>query len=226
MNPGILAVGFDLDYTLWDQDAFAGTFFCGIARELGGRLGCGHDRVERALRSALARLTMGHPHLFDEALRGLGVEDARLVAELVERFHRHRPPLHPYPGVRASLASLRNRGLRLFLVTDGVSETQRYKVEALGLRDWFEERVYTGDFPRILRKPSTFPFLLACRRMGLRPSQCAFVGDNPLADFEGPMALGMLTIGVATGPFAGQPVPPGQVPHRRIRRLEELGALL
>ena len=66
----------------------------------------------------------------------------------------------------------------------------------------------------------------ACRRLGLRPRQCAFVGDNPLCDFEGPMRLGMLTIGVATGPFAGRPVPPGHAPELRLGSLEDLGGLL
>jgi FMN phosphatase YigB (HAD superfamily) len=99
-------------------------------------------------------------------------------------------------------------------------------VEALGLRTLFDELVFTGDFPRILQKPSPFPFLLACRRLGLRPSQCAFVGDNPLCDFEGPMRLGMLTIGVSTGPFAARAVPPGQAPERRIPGLAALGDLL
>jgi putative hydrolase of the HAD superfamily len=225
-QPSLLAVGFDLDYTLWDQGHFAESFFGSIAWELGGRLGCRGDRVERVLRSTLAQLTMGHPRVFDEALRRMGVEDPGLVAELVDRYHRHRPPVRLYPGARRALQRLRDRGYRLFLVTDGMSDTQRYKVEALGLRPCFDELVFTGDLPPILHKPSPFPFLLACRRMGLQPRQCAFVGDNPLCDFEGPMRLGMLTVGVPTGPFAARPVPPGQAPDRRIEGLEDLGAFL
>jgi putative hydrolase of the HAD superfamily len=219
-------VGFDLDYTLWDQGHFTASFFGSIAWELGGRLGCSGSRVERVLAETMARLTMGHPRVFDEALRRMGVEDPGLVAELVDRFHRHRPPLRPYPGALAALRRLRDKGYRLFLVTDGMSDTQRYKVEALGLRPCFDELVFTGDFPRILQKPSPFPFLLACRRLGLGPRQCAYVGDNPLCDFEGPMRLGMMTIGVATGPFANRPVPPGQHPERAVAGLEDLGGIL
>ncbi len=226
MSATLLAVGFDLDYTLWDHGDFAASFFGAIACELGGRLGCSGRRVECVLADTLARLTLGHPRLFDEALLRMGVEDPGLVAELVERYHRHRPPLRPYPGALDELRRLRNRGYRTFLVTDGLSDTQRYKVEALGLRPWFDELVFTGDFPRILHKPSPFPFLLACRRLGVRPRQCAYVGDNPLCDFEGPMRLGMLTIGVPTGPFAGRPSPPGHPPERLVAGLGELGGLL
>jgi putative hydrolase of the HAD superfamily len=148
------------------------------------------------------------------------------VAELVDRFHRHRPPMRLYPGARTALEGLRDQGYRLFMVTDGLSDTQRYKVDALGIRPCFDEFVFTGDFPGILRKPSPFPFLLACRRLGIRPRQCAFVGDNPRVDFEGPMRLGMTTIGVSTGPFAAQPVPPGQAPAWRIRDFRDLGGIL
>ena len=226
MSPTLLAVGFDLDYTLWDQGHFATSFFGAIAWELGGRLGCKGDRVERVLHETLDRLTLAHPRIFDEALARMGVEDPALVAELVDRYHRHRPPVRLYPGARSALQRLRERGYRLFLVTDGMSDTQRYKVEALGLRPCFDELVFTGDFPPILRKPSPFPFLLACRRLGIAPRQCAFVGDNPRTDFEGPTRLGMLTIGVATGPFASASIPPGLAPSRRIGRFDDLGGLL
>ena len=226
MSGTLLAVGFDLDYTLWDQGTFAESFFGSIAWELGGRLGCKGERVERVLQETLAQLTMAHPHVFDEALRRMGVDDPGLVAELVERFHRHRPPLCPYPGARGALERLLDRGYRLFLVTDGVSATQRYKVAALGLEPCFHALVFTGDFPLILQKPSPFPFLLACRKLGLRPRQCAFVGDNPLADFEGPQRLGMLTIGVRTGPYANQLAPKGPAPDFRIHAFEDLAGIL
>jgi len=219
----LLAVGFDLDYTLWDQEYFAESFYGSIAWELGGRLGCKGETVRRILHETLQKLTMAHPGIFDEALRRMGVDDPALV---VERFHLHRPPLRLYPGARGALKWLRGRGYRLFLVTDGLSETQRYKVDALDLRPAFDELVFTGDFPRILQKPSPFPFLLACRKLGIQPRQCAYVGDNPLCDFEGPMRLGMLTIGVSTGPFSGKPVPPGVAPNLAIGGLEELGVIL
>ncbi len=226
MADELLAVGFDLDYTLWDQGRFVLSFLGSIAEELGGRAGCPPDHAERVLRETLGNLGAGHPALFDAALTALGLEDPALVADLVERYHRHRPPMHPYPEAIPVLDRLRSKGTRLFLVTDGRSDTQRYKVEALGLAPWFEERVFTGDFPRLLHKPSPFPFLLACRRLRLRPGQCAFVGDNPLCDFEGPRRLGMLTLGVGTGPYAGLDVPLRRSPHHRVADLSGLGRYL
>ena len=220
------AIGFDLDYTLWDQDAFALSFFDAIALEYGRRLGWGRQQVARACRDALARLTLAHPCLFDHVLHQLGAWDPRLVAELVQRYHQHRPPAEPYPGAERALCQLRQAGFRLFLVTDGHGPTQRHKVAALGLGRHFDPMVFTGDFPEQRRKPDPFPFRLACARMGLGPERCAYVGDNPACDFQGPLGLGMLTIGVSTGPFAGMAVPPEQAPQLRVAGLDELAGLL
>lgn len=220
------AVGFDLDYTLWDQGPFAGSFFDDIAAELGGRLGFRAETVARAFHDALERLTLHHPRLFDEALLALGARDPELVAELVDRYHRHRPPAAAYPGTEETLEHLAGSGYALFLVTDGHSASQRHKVEALGLGPRFAHMVFTGDLPPHLHKPSPIPFLLACGRLGVEPARCAYVGDDPLCDFQGPRRLGMLTIGVSTGPFAGQGVPLDQAPHLVIDALPDLKGLL
>jgi putative hydrolase of the HAD superfamily len=220
------AVGFDLDYTLWDQDAFARSFFAAIAADFGRRLGWGSKQVLRACQDALERLTPAHPRLFDHVLHQLGAWDPRLVAELVQRYHRHRPAAEPYPGAPGLLRRLRAAGFKLFLVTDGHGPTQRHKVEALGLGPCFDQMVFTGDFAERLHKPSPFPFQLACGRLGLAPDRCVYVGDNPACDFQGPKSLGMLTIGVATGPFAGMAAAPEQAPHLRVDALEELAGLL
>lgn len=220
------AVGFDLDYTLWDQDAFARSFFAVIAADFGRRLGWGSKQVLRAGQDALERLTPAHPRLFDHVLHQLGAWDPRLVAELVQRYHRHRPAAEPYPGAPGLLRRLRAAGFKLFLVTDGYGPTQRHKVEALGLGPCFDQMVFTGDFAERLHKPSPFPFQLACGRLGLAPDRCVYVGDNPACDFQGPKSLGMLTIGVATGPFAGMVAAPEQAPHLRVDALEELAGLL
>ena len=223
---GFDAVGFDLDYTLWDQDAFARSFFAAIAPEWGRRLGWGCGQVLGACHGALERLTLAHPYLFDHILHRLGAWDPRLVAELVRCYRDHRPAAEPYPGVPEVLRRLRAAGLRLFLVTDGHGPAQRHKVQALGLGPLFDQMVFTGDFAGNLHKPSPFPFQLACGRLGLAPARCAYVGDNPACDVAGPRSLGMLTIGVATGPFARLAGPQAPAPHLRVDALEAVTDLL
>jgi putative hydrolase of the HAD superfamily len=222
----LAAVGFDLDFTLWDQDAFARSFFASVAGELGRRLGLGRHQVEAACAAALERLTLAHPRLFDQVLHQLGAWDPRLVDELVLRYRRHRPPAQPYPGAVATLAWLREAGLRLFLVTDGQPGSQRHKVTALGLGHWFDVRVFTGELPPGQQKPSPDPFRIACAHLALAPEHCLYVGDNPGCDFRGPRSLGMGTLGVRTGPFAAAPADPDARPDGWIGSVADLPGLL
>ena len=226
MSRTLLAVGFDLDYTLWDQDDFVRSLIEDLAPEWGSRLACGAEAVRQAFQGALGRLTLAHPRLFDEALRELGAWSPERVAELVRRYHSHRPPAQPYPGAAALLHRLAGRGLPLFLVTDGHSATQRHKVEALGLGSSFQCQVFTGDYPPDGHKPSVLPFLFACGTLGVEPPGCVYVGDNPLCDFQGPRQLGMTTVGVGTGPYAHVVVPPDQAPHLRIEQVRDLEEVL
>jgi putative hydrolase of the HAD superfamily len=218
----IRAVGFDLDYTLWDQAEFFRSFFQELAGSFGRRLGCGPRRFVQAGSEALDQLTPAHGGLFDRQLAQLGVWQPRLVAELVDRFHRHRPPMAPYPGAREALERLRAGGWRLFLVTDGHAPTQRHKVGALGLAPCFDLAVFTGDLPDGWQKPSPEPFRLACEGLGLDPGRCLYVGDHPALDVPGPRRLGMVTAGVATGPFARREPPPHLAPDLRLAALEDL----
>jgi putative hydrolase of the HAD superfamily len=224
MTRAIAAVGFDLDYTLWDQDQFPLSFFAAVAGELAARLQLPRARVEAALRGCLRRLTLHHPRLFGAALDELGATDPALEAELVADYRRHRPPLAPYPGALELLDWLGGQGYQRFLVTDGHGATQRYKVEALGLAARFEAMVFTDELPEA--KPSPAPFLHAADRLGIEPTACAYVGDDPQRDFAGPRRLGFLTFGVATGPFANLPANPDQIPDHRLGTLDDLRGLL
>jgi putative hydrolase of the HAD superfamily len=224
MRPPPLAVGFDLDYTLWDADAYFRSFVEVVAGDLGARLGFGPEVIAWAFLGAHARLAPDHPHLFDEALRELGAWDPDEVADLVHRYRRHRPPARPYPGAVPLLEALAGSGYALFLVTDGHPATQRHKVAALGLAPAFQAMVFTGDFPPEYHKPSCFPFLQACARLGVEPSRCVYVGDHARRDVPGPRRLGMFTAGVPTGPFAAMAAP--EPPQVRLAALAELEAWL
>jgi FMN phosphatase YigB (HAD superfamily) len=56
--------------------------------------------------------------------------------------------------------------------------------------------------------------------------QCVFVGDNPERDVSGPRSLGMLTIGVDTGPFARMQPGEGPRAHLRVGPVADLAQLL
>jgi len=90
------------------------------------------------------------------------------------------------------VASLRTRGLRLALVTNGFAETHREKIVLLQLEDAFDE-VFIADEVGML-KPDPRLFALACERLGVLPAAAAMVGDRYERDIRGAHDVGLFTV--------------------------------
>ena len=222
----ISTVGFDLDNTLYDQSQHFRSFCREASCWLENEASVPPGRTMRAFGHVVRRRTFAHAHLFDEVLEALGIWRKAYVRELIDRYHRHRARLVPYPGVLGTLESLSARHL-LFLITDGESNMQRAKVESLGIARFFAVAVYTGDYDDKRRaKPSTAPYADACAQLGVEPGACVYVGDNPRCDFEGARRLGMKTIRVMTGPFAELAPKDRQVPDLTVNTLPEIRSAL
>ena len=106
--------------------------------------------------------------------------------------------MRPDPDINSFLARLNDRQAPWGIVTNGQSEMQRHKCEALGLDRIApfiivsEEVGYAKPDPRIFRD--------ALDATGLvRGEQVMFVGDNPVADIDGARRFGMRTAWVRRG---------------------------
>lgn len=86
------------------------------------------------------------------------------------------------PEVSSLLRKLRC-SYRLGLITNGPSRAQWEKVEVLGLRDYFDCILVSGDLP--WEKPQRDIFLEACRHLSAEPRRCLMVGDKLETDIEG-----------------------------------------
>ena len=73
-------------------------------------------------------------------------------------------------------------------------------------------------------KPHPRPFLQVVKRLGVEPSQCAYVGDSQFDDVLGAGRVGMSTIWVSRGGAALDPNLP--VPDYQVRELTEIPGLL
>jgi HAD superfamily hydrolase (TIGR01549 family) len=115
---------------------------------------------------------------------------------------------------RRSLEALRERGLKLgvvsnFIVPGGVgSLLARHQ-----LADFFSVVVVSCNVG--WKKPAEPIYRVAIRWAGVHPSRILFVGDNQLADYDGPRLLGMK-------PLLYDPQQQSPETERRIRSLEEV----
>ena len=87
------------------------------------------------------------------------------------------------------LDDLKQKGVRMSLVTNGWSRFQRMKLEKINISGYFEEILIAEEVG--IDKPDPAIFRMAADRMGLAVSDCLFVGNDPNKDVVGALAAGM-----------------------------------
>jgi 2-haloacid dehalogenase len=80
------------------------------------------------------------------------------------------------PGSVALLRELRDRGHRLYALTNWSAETFPIARERFGFLDWFEDIVVSGEVR--LAKPDPRIFELTIRRCRLEPRRTVFIDDS------------------------------------------------
>jgi len=131
--------------------------------------------------------------MWGAALRAVGITDASLAVVCASEYNRFRREyLELWPGALELLGRLRARGLKLAMITNGMSETHRDKIAILRLEDAFDE-IFIADEVGMI-KPDPRIFTLAAERLGVAPQACAMVGDRLERDVRGGNDAGMYTV--------------------------------
>jgi len=105
--------------------------------------------------------------------------------------------ISPYPHVAETLLVLRDRGLKLAVVTDAHNRNALKRLRKAGLEEYFDA-IITMDMSG-KAKPSPEPFLLCMSKLGVTASETMLVGDSIRRDIEPAKALGMLAVHAAYG---------------------------
>jgi putative hydrolase of the HAD superfamily len=199
MRPALLI---DLDDTLYDEHSYVDSGFRHVATIASARCGISAQDAFAFLQDHLR--AQGRGRLFNALLLAHGLPDtADDVASLVEAYRTHRPTIGLAADVRQTLRELRKRFL-IAVVTDGLGQMQRRKVEALGLSGIVDTIVYCWELQH--PKPSPEGFRIAVERLG-NPAVAAIIGDDVGRDLPAAVALAVPFIRVRTGRFARQETP-------------------
>jgi putative hydrolase of the HAD superfamily len=155
-----------------------------------------------------------------DAFRLAGLYDLETAHDMADTFSRERlATIVPFEGAVETLERLRARGLRLALITNGKSKTQREKIEHFSLASLFDCIVVEEEFG--VGKPNPRVFRHALGALGVTPAEAWMVGDNLAFDIAGAQPLGIHAI---WHDVHGRGLPPesGVRPDRIIRSLTEL----
>ena len=127
-----------------------------------------------------------------------GIHEPERILELRQIYGafnaaNHDTMIKPIPGVEELLQQLKQRGIKLAVVTSKKGYMLERGMQCLGMLPYIDVTVSVLDTER--GKPAPDPMLLACKRLGLAPGECLCVGDSPF-DIQSGNAAGCVTVAV------------------------------
>ena len=97
-----------------------------------------------------------------------------------------------YPHVLEALAALREKGCRLWLLSNAQAIFTAYELQHLGLGAQFDGIYLSSDYR--CRKPDIRFFRALMDDRGLNPDSCLFIGNDRNTDIAGAKNAGMATL--------------------------------
>jgi len=188
-----------------DPDAWAPLWRANVVDRMLGRLGSLEDEIRTMLRQ-------------------LGADPSpELVAELAEiEIDGWTRAVNFYPETLPVLATLRERGLKLGLISN-CSADAGATVARTGLAERFDAVVLSCEVG--LAKPDPAIYQHACQAVGVTPSESMFVADGAFGELDAAKALGMVAVKVEQANQSGDYGTSTSFDHR-IERVDQVLALL
>jgi pyrophosphatase PpaX len=119
-----------------------------------------------------------------------------LVDSYRARLKSYEPEVAAFPGMVNTLGLLKERGVRLSIVTTKHAEAASRHLQTLGIEAMFDV-VMTGD-QCANYKPDPEAFVKTVELMRLTPEDCVAVGDSP-GDIIGARDAGVYAVGACWG---------------------------
>lgn len=229
-------VAFDLDDTLFRERDFCRSGFKYLCDRDKYRVLQGPDYPSREELDSLsarmdAELTAGrNPFVpFEDFFRPLAEQQNQKWDFAVHLLaYRSHLPAHLTldPEIKSTLDTLSERGIKMALITDGRSNTQRRKIEALGLDRYIpEEMILISEETGFEKLHSKEMFATVVRHYP-EAKEFFYVGNNPEKDFYHPNLMGWTTVNVPPHPDDVHPdaMPPSQL-HEAKYKLKKFSYL-
>ncbi|MFH1664178.1 MAG: uridine diphosphate-N-acetylglucosamine-binding protein YvcK [archaeon] len=198
----IKAVIFDLDDTLFD----CSSLLVANARKRAAKAlaEAGINLSEKQLVEEQKKLNELNPtsNVFDLiAEKFLSEEKAKdAVKKALEAYNSDVvEEIHLFDGAREMLESLKEKKIKLILITSGITRRQQKKIELLNLRSLMDE-IFIHDIETGPDKEKFF--VEALKRFNLKPSEVVSVGDRIHSEIRIANKMGMNSVRLLHGRFS------------------------
>ena len=164
-----------------------------LKERLAGHLGLEPEEFERRWRDGYRASQTGP---LAEAYRALGLPDEHVAEHVAARHAFARRTLRLRDGAREVLARLRDRGVRIGLITVCSEEVPAAwpETELAGL---FDAETFSSSCG--LMKPEPEIYLRTLRALDVEPAESLFVGDGANDELGGAARVGMTPVLFAPG---------------------------
>ena len=180
------AVIFDLDNILYPLNTYVKSGFRQISRLFLGRSQEVYDQLWNAYEKQCIVDRNGRDDAVTVAictmLQAQDLYSEEMQQKCLRIYDQHTPSIQSFDGVVELLRELREKGMRLGLLTDGPSEVQREKLRALGVIPLFDEIIVTDDIAgngdvMKFRKPNPICFEIMRLRLDVPYEKMGYVGE-------------------------------------------------
>ena len=154
------------------------------------------------------------------AFRQMGIQSLRIARSMGDAYGRERERrVRPFPGAVETLATLQQAGVRMALITNGNSASQRGKIDRFDLERYFDLIIIEEEFG--VGKPDERVYLHALDQLDAQPHETWMIGDNLAWEVEAPQRLGITGI---WHDYRGRGLPEGSSvrPDRIVRSLRDV----
>ncbi len=161
-----------------------------------------------------------------DLFRAQGVENADALGINAAQLFRISATeyIKLYPGALEALAQLRQKGCRLWLLSNAQRIFTAFELQHLGLGEQLDGIYISSDYR--CRKPDTRFYQALVNEQKLDISHCLMIGNDRQTDIAGAQKLGMATLYMHTNltPADQASADPGLSPAPNLRHMEYEGA--
>ena len=193
---------FDVDDTVYSITEFAEKARRNAIKAMvAAGLNVDEDEAYQELMQVIKEFGSNHGQHFDKLLKRFPPEIMAHFNPLIIKiagvvgYHQTKArEFAPYEDAIQVLNILKDRGLRLGIITAGMELKQAEKIYRLGLHEIVEhDYIMITDHIGIAKNNPKL-YMKACKLVKAQPEEVMYIGDNPPVDIDVPARLGMPTI--------------------------------
>lgn len=177
----IKVVLFDLDDTLISENEYVKSGYHHVAKIIRNKYLMNDKEVYKRLYLLYKQSTKNvFNRLLDQDNIKYTKED---ILFLVNEYRNHIPAIHFYDDVIPVLDILKQKKIRIGIISDGYLSTQYNKAKVLNLYNIFNKVIFTEELGPKYWKPHPKAFEIMKEYFNVEYQEMIYIGDNPQKDF-------------------------------------------